>query len=280
MASGGDCGTGLISYADIVVRYNVGMSTMGTVDLGEAVFAFSRVGVARQGRQILCDVSGGVPAGGITALIGPSGAGKSTLLRLCNRLDVPDTGTVCFRGQDLTGYGGPQVLRLRREVGLVMQRPVLFGGTVRDNLLVASPGTADPPLRALLSAVQLPPGSLDAEAALLSGGEAQRVCLARTLVTRPSVLLLDEPTSALDAETRRSFERLITGMVAGATAAFPRLAAALWVSHDLEQVRRVAGHVLALDAGRLVHAGPLAGVPSSILAPAEAGRQPHQEELR
>lgn len=216
----------------------------------EPLFAFSEVGVRRGERWTLQQVSAEIPASGVTALVGPSGAGKTTLLRLCNRLDVADAGTVRFRGQDVLDL---DPLRLRRRAGMVFQRPALFGGTVRDNLHVARPGADDDALAAALRQVALDPGFLDAEAARLSGGEAQRACLARTLVTEPEVLLLDEPTSALDTGPRLAFEQLVKQLAADGMPA-------LWVTHDLEQLRRVAESVLVLDAGRLRYAGPLGGL--------------------
>ena len=216
--------------------------------MADSVFSFAGVGVRRGERWTLQDVSAEVPASGVTALVGPSGAGKTTLLRLCNRLDVPDAGQVRFRGRDVLAL---DPLRLRRQAGMVFQRPALFGGTVRDNLHVARPGADDASLAEALRRVALDPAFLDQEAARLSGGEAQRACLARTLVTEPEVLLLDEPTSALDAGPRLAFEQLIGRL---ATAGMP----VLWVTHDMEQMRRVAGQVIVLIAGRMRFAGPLA----------------------
>jgi putative ABC transport system ATP-binding protein len=146
-----------------------------------------------------------VGAGEFVAVVGPSGSGKSTLLRLCNRLEVPTEGRVLFRGDDVAGF---DPLRLRRTVGMVFQRPTLFGGTVRDNLEVARPGAGDARYAAALESAALDPSFLDRQADELSGGEAQRACLAHTLLTDPEVVLLDEPTSALDHEATLALERL------------------------------------------------------------------------
>lgn len=228
----------------------------------EALFAFRQVSVQRGDRWILREVTTDLPATGVTAIAGPSGAGKTTLLRLCNRLDIPDAGTVLHRGRDLAGL---DVLRHRRRVGMVFQQPALFGGTVRDNLHAARPGADDALLGEALQDVGLPPRLLAASASGLSGGEAQRVCLARTLITRPEVLLLDEPTSALDTDNRHAFEALVLDLLTGhpthTPPSAPAVAAVLWVTHDEHQLHRVADHLLCLDAGRLTYAGPPAGRP-------------------
>ncbi len=195
---------------------------------------------------LLAGLDAEVPAGGVTVITGPSGAGKSTLLRLCNRLEVPTGGRVLFRGEDVAGL---DPLRLRRRVGMVFQRPALFGGTVRDNLLVAAPDAQEPDLLTALGRAELDGRFLGRPADELSGGEAQRVCLARTLITEPEVLLMDEPTSALDREPRLALERLARRL---AGAGVP----VLWVTHDLAQAARIGDWRLMLAEGRLAAAGP------------------------
>jgi putative ABC transport system ATP-binding protein len=101
-----------------------------------AAFELERVTVVRAGRLVLDEITTRIPAAGITVVAGPSGAGKTTLLRLCNRLAVPDTGVVRYRGQPLDEL---DPLVLRRRVGMVFQRPTPFPGTVADNLAVARP---------------------------------------------------------------------------------------------------------------------------------------------
>jgi putative ABC transport system ATP-binding protein len=216
-------------------------------------FVFDEVVVERGGVRALDGFTARISGRGVTVLSGPSGAGKSTLLRLCNRLEVPTAGRVSFRGQDMAGL---DPLPLRRQVGMVFQRPTPFPGTVRDNLLAAAPDADQTELEQALARAALEGSWLDRDATTLSGGEAQRVCVARTLVTRPEVLLLDEPTSSLDAAATQVFEHAIDELTRQGMAV-------LWVSHDPAQVNRVADRVLPIAHGRLVAAGPGATSPGA-----------------
>jgi putative ABC transport system ATP-binding protein len=208
-----------------------------------ALLLFDAVGMRLDGGQeLLADVSAEVPAGSITVVAGPSGAGKSTLLRLGDRLEAPTSGRVLFEGVD-TATMDPCVLR--RRVGMVFQHPVLFAGTVADNLRVAEATASDGQLIAALDQVGLASEFLERTADDLSGGEGQRVCIARTLLTDPRVLLMDEPTSALDPTSRRAIEDLTRTLA-------ERGLAIMWVSHDHDQVERLADHLVVLRNGRRV----------------------------
>lgn len=207
-------------------------------------FTFLDVVVERSGRRALDGFSARLPVTGITAVLGPSGSGKSTLLRLCNRLEVPTKGRVLLDGDDIATL---DPLRLRRRVGMVLQRPTPFPGTVRDNLLAAAPDADAEELRTALARAALDDSWLDRDATELSGGEAQRVCMARTLVTEPTVLLLDEPTSSLDEAAANVLERAVCDLTSTGTAV-------VWVSHDIAQVSRVADRVVRVEHGRHVGA--------------------------
>jgi putative ABC transport system ATP-binding protein len=167
------------------------------------------------------------------------------LLRLCNRLEVPTSGRLLYRGRDVAEL---DPLAHRRRVGMVFQRPTLFAGTVRENLAVARRADDDV-YTTVLARVGLAPSYLDNEGDTLSGGEAQRACLARTLMTDPEVLLMDEPTSSLDRAAAEVLEELAVGMARDGLTV-------LWVSHDLEQVRRIADEVTVLLGGRVVAGEP------------------------
>ena len=202
--------------------------------------------VQRGGVRVLDHVSLRFTAGRCTVVAGPSGAGKTTVLRLLNRLLEPTSGQVLLQGRPLPSY---DVLEVRRRVGLVQQSPVLLGETVLEDLRVAAPVTPQE-AAALLARAGLPDLPLDRRTSSLSGGEAQRLCLARALAVGPEVLLLDEPTSALDAVAAQAVEQVVRSLVAeGLTAVL--------VSHDLHQARRLADDAVILAGGRVVEAGPV-----------------------
>lgn len=158
------------------------------------------------GRPVLDHAELSIPQGAYVVVRGPSGAGKSTLLRLLCRLEEPEFGRILFRE---TPYPDMKPTALRRSVAYVHQTPNMVPGPVRENLLLpyGFRANADIPvpdgesLRSMLDSLLLDDISLDAEASGLSVGQAQRLCLARTLMTVPDVLLLDEPTASLDADS-------------------------------------------------------------------------------
>jgi putative ABC transport system ATP-binding protein len=203
------------------------------------------------GQTLLQGVEVSVAPGERLAVVGPSGSGKSTFLRLLNRLLEPTEGSVYLHGQDYRLIP-PQTLR--RRVGMVMQAPNLFPGTVAENLRFGprqrGEELQDGYIEELLARVDLP-GFARRPVDYLSGGEAQRVSLARTLANEPEILLLDEPTSALDEDVQRDVEGLIESLLAagGLTC--------IIVTHDLDQARRMAVNALVLEGGRQVALGPV-----------------------
>jgi putative ABC transport system ATP-binding protein len=212
---------------------------------GPALFTLEEVTVRRGGALLLDHVTCQVPAGACTAVTGPSGAGKTTLLRLLNRLEEPDAGRIRLDGRPLPEL---DVLALRRRVALVAQAPVMLTSRVLDELRAGQPGLGEEQAAGLLKQVSLPPAMLARSTAGLSGGEAQRLCLARALAARPQVLLLDEPTSALDPASTQAVEQAASAFIAAG-------GSVVLVSHDPAQTRRIAGCVLTLHAGQLT-AGP------------------------
>lgn len=210
------------------------------------LFAFEGVTVRRGATDVLADVTLDVPDRGITVIVGASGAGKSTLLRCGNRLEVPDAGTVRFRGDDLSTL---DPLAHRRRAAMVFQAPTRFPGTVADNVRAVAPALGDREVADLLARVGLDPALAGRAADALSGGEAQRMVLARALTTGPEVLLADEPTSALDATATTRLEELARDLADGGMPV-------LWVTHDLEQVGRLADRIVVLRSGRVTWSGP------------------------
>jgi putative ABC transport system ATP-binding protein len=208
-------------------------------------FELESVTLRRDGTTVLDDVDLQVPAGCCTGLVGPSGAGKSTLLRLCTRLEEASAGLISFHGVLLADYA---VLELRRRVQLVTQQPVLLTDSVVEEIRLASPGLGRGAVQRLLTRVGLPSSFAERTTKGLSGGEAQRVVLARAVALRPEVLLLDEPTSALDADSAAAIEETVLEHVTdGGTVVL--------VSHNIAQVRRIARQVGLMEDGRVVAVG-------------------------
>jgi ABC-type Fe3+/spermidine/putrescine transport system ATPase subunit len=221
------------------------------VELEHVRFAYARGGLA-----VLPDLSLALPEGQISVVIGPSAAGKSTLLRLLAGLAHPQAGAVRFDGSNVAGTPAE-----RRDVGVVFQSYALFPHlSVYDNVAFGlrarrrGPRGADLDrrVRETASLLGLEP-LLARKPAELSGGEQQRVAVARAISPRPALLLLDEPLSALDARLRRA--------VRGELAALLRRlgTTVLYVTHDQEEAMLLADHLVVLRDGEIEQAGePLA----------------------
>ena len=179
----------------------------------KSIIEFDKVSYTWPGGHGLRDVQLTVPAGAFVKIIGPSGSGKSTLLRLASRLEEPSSGVIRFLGTPLGDYSPPL---LRRRIGYIQQTPVVVEGNVRQNLQLpygfaanreeAVP--ADNELRHWLDKLVLSGITLEDKARSLSVGQKQRLCIIRSLLLRPDLLLMDEPTSALDHESRQIVEEM------------------------------------------------------------------------
>ncbi len=211
------------------------------------------IGVTRRyGPQVALDhVTFEVAHEEIMVILGPSGSGKSTLLRLIAGLESPDEGQILLDGQDLAG-----VPPHRRRIGLMFQEYALFPHlNVFENIAfgLRMQRLPEPEIRervrALLNQVGLPGYELR-EVHTLSGGEKQRVALARSLAPRPAILLLDEPLGSLDRALREQLMREIRELLKA------ERMTALYVTHDQSEAMAVADRVLILHQGRIEQIGP------------------------
>ena len=209
----------------------------------------------RFGTTVVCDdLSLDIPAGQLVALLGPSGSGKTTLLRIIAGLEVPDSGTVLFHGEDATDSDVRE-----RGVGFVFQHYALFGHmTIFENVafgLRVRPKALRPDeaqIRAkvaeLLALVQLD-RLADRYPHQLSGGQRQRIALARALAVEPKVLLLDEPFGALDARVRKELRRWLRRLHE------EMHVTSVFVTHDQEEAMEVADRIVVMNHGRIEQDG-------------------------
>jgi len=216
---------------------------------------FSGVGFTYPGadRPALAGIDLDVPAGSTLALVGETGSGKTTLGSLVARLYDPSSGTVSIDGTDLRDL---RLADLAAIVGVVSQETYLLHTTVRENLRYARPGATDAEIEDAARAAQvhdliasLPDGydtMVGSRGHRFSGGEKQRIAIARTLLRDPRVLVLDEATSALDTETERAVQKAFDILARGRTT--------ITIAHRLSTVRD-ADQIVVLDHGRIVESG-------------------------
>jgi tungstate transport system ATP-binding protein len=198
------------------------------------------------GKRLIDGIDLRVECGPLTVVMGPNGAGKSLLLRLLHGMILPTAGIVSWAGKPISED-------IRKRQAMVFQRPVLLRRSVADNigfvLRLRGADTVDRrltilDLAGLAANAQLP-------ARLLSGGEQQRLSLARALATEPEVLFLDEPTSSLDPSSVAIIEDMVKAVHVGGTKV-------LFVTHDIGQARRLADEVIFIHRGRVVEQAPAA----------------------
>ena len=204
-------------------------------------------------RQILRGLDFEVPGGRTLAIVGPSGAGKSTISRLVFRFFEPQQGRITIDGQDISRVS---LASLRGNLGMVPQDNVLFNDSIRYNILYGRPEASEAEMRAAAAQAQIDrfiesaPGGYDAQVGerglKLSGGEKQRVAIARTLLKAPPLLVLDEATSALDTATEREIQGALEAMSRGRTT--------IVIAHRLSTVIN-ADEILVLDKGLVVERG-------------------------
>ena len=204
--------------------------------------------------EILKGINLSVEKGEILGLIGPTGSGKTTLLRLIDLLEEPGQGSILLEGREVSGWPEKERIAARRRMAMVFQKPVMFKSTVLENvsfgLLVRGKQEAkhrEEKARRALQSVGLS-GYEGRDANTLSGGEMQRIALARAIVLEPELLLLDEPTANLDPRSASAIDSLLQGLAGGRTAV-------IVATHNMAQCRRLADRVAVLVGGRITASG-------------------------
>ncbi|MFD1707643.1 phosphate ABC transporter ATP-binding protein [Siminovitchia sediminis] len=210
------------------------------------------------------DVTGSFPDGKITTLAGPSGAGKTTLLKLCNGLLSPAAGKIFVHDKPIHKVNP---IDLRREVGIALQNAPMVKGSVYQNLSLplelAGKQLSEQEAASFLEDVGLEDSFLHRDSKDLSGGQRQKVSIARTLVNSPRILLLDEITASLDQTSSREIEQLIVNINKRYHVTM------IWITHNLEQARTIGHYTWVMMGGRVVETGE-----SSLL------ESPKTEEVR
>ena len=210
---------------------------------------FSNVSYSVGNTQILKQISVNVTKDNkITGIVGPSGSGKTTFLRLVNKLISPTQGEISLNTN--YHYSTLSSRGLRRKIGFLQQLPSLFPGTVKNNVEYGprlwNINLSVKEINELLTKVDLDPLTyLNRETSELSGGEQQRVCLARTLANKPCVLLLDEPTSSLDIVSEGIVEETLLKLVNEDGIKI------IIVTHSLEQTKRLTDEIIFLKNGTI-----------------------------
>ena len=196
-------------------------------------------------KSIISDVSLSVNQGDYITIVGPSGSGKSTLLKLCSDLISPTSGTITYNDRPLTAIDPKSY---RREVGYCFQRPYLFTKTVRRNILFPYDIRGLEPdmsrIEYLFDLLHMPLNYMERRNDELSGGEMQRICLIRSLIFEPKVLLLDEVTSALDATNTSIVENVIDEL-------HKKGITIISITHNEEQSLRIANRRITIVDGQL-----------------------------
>lgn len=218
----------------------------------EPAIHFQHVSCEMAGTSILEQITGSFPAGRITVLVGPSGAGKTTLLKMCNGLLSPTSGEITMQGRNIKELVPTD---LRRQAGMVLQHSPMIAGSVHDNLALPlrlqGKSLGEDQALEILEQVGLEGKYLDHDSRNLSGGQQQKVSIARTLLNESKILLLDEITSALDPSSLNEVESLVQKLHEqhGLTV--------IWITHNLEQAKRMGEYAWIMVDGKLADAGEI-----------------------
>ena len=218
----------------------------------QSIFKLANINFSIDGLKILQDISLDIKPSEFVTLLGPSGSGKSTLLRMLNCLNSPTSGSIYFNDKPITDY---DIAQLRQKVGMVFQSPTMINGTVTENLTMTQKWTkdgdifSDKGLTEILEQVGLSSEFLNKNARSLSGGEQQRIALARVLLNKPDVLLLDEPTANLDPQLANKILKLVYQLYQDLKLTV------IMVSHDYQIIKQFAKRIAYLIDGEIIEEG-------------------------
>ncbi|SEQ65697.1 phosphate ABC transporter ATP-binding protein, PhoT family [Virgibacillus subterraneus] len=211
---------------------------------------FKQVNYSVDGLHILKNITGSIPKGKITTLVGPSGSGKTTLFKLCNGLQSPDSGDIYINDKPINSY---DPVKLRRNVGIALQNAAMISGSVMKNLSLPldlqEEKLSEERAKELLHLVGMNKDSLQRNTKDLSGGQRQKISIARTLVNKPKILLLDEITSSLDSVSRQDIEELITKINHTYDTTI------FWITHNLQQAMTIGDYTWAMMDGEIIETG-------------------------
>ena len=204
------------------------------------------------GKDVLKTISFTVHEGEFLSVLGPSGCGKSTLARVLLRLLPTDSGRIIFQTQDVTQLSQKQLKPFRQQVQFISQRPESFfdpllklGASLREPLQIFDLPDSSETIEAALATVKLSPALLDRYPHQVSGGEVQRLSIARALLLKPKLLILDEPTSMLDISVQAQILQLLKNIRQQEQMAF------LFISHDKAVINYMCDRQLYMQEGRI-----------------------------